>query len=63
MDKKVYRGDRRNAARKAGALSKWRDRPRIRTGLKGMRFAPHGGKRLADGKNESYLVYTFIVGN
>ena len=63
MEKKVYRSDRRNAARKAGVLNKWRERPRVRTSVYGERYAPSHSKRRQKGDGEQpYRVYTFIVG-
>lgn len=51
--KKIYRGDRRNAAREAGTLSYWRHRARLRTGLYGWR---------KDKSGLAYKVYTYVVG-
>ena len=45
-----YRADRRNAAREAGTLGAWRNRPRIRTALKGTRSQQYIEKTGADGK-------------
>ena len=66
QSRNVYRATRRNAARKAGVLNQWRFRPRIKTGLYGVR-----SRELveinAEGKREvktiKYRVYTYAVGN
>ena len=56
-EKQVYRGDRRNAARKAKTLRNWRDRPRIKTALYGVRTY-----RDASGETVAYKVHTYVVG-
>lgn len=58
MEKKAYRSDRRNAARAAGILNKWRLRARIKTAMRGVRW-----DESVPGKRTSYFVYTYIVGN
>ena len=58
MGEKIFRADRRNAARAGRVLRLWRERPRIRTGLWGWR-----SDTMPDGKRgDPYKVYTFIVG-
>ncbi|HYA07731.1 MAG TPA: hypothetical protein VEF90_17725 [Xanthobacteraceae bacterium] len=54
---KVYRADRRNAARKAGVLAKWRDKPRLRSAEHGVRSG-----RDETGRMKTWLVYTYVVG-
>lgn len=53
----TYRGERRNAMRKGGVLSRWRELPRLRTKLLGTRL-----QTLRDGTKRVFEVATYIVG-
>ena len=61
-----YRADRRNAARKAGTLSEWRKRPRIRSHLSGKQSENFVHSVAADGTpvyaTRIRIVYTYVAG-